>query len=152
MYCPKIWPDFVDSASRTVPISTCTVQKLACYVPVVSSILISYCPNSNLYIPTFQLNFFENSYVRFKTNTWLCWILILYCPIFDLYCLKIVSYWPNFDLFVPKIQLFLLKSHHVLSNNFTWFCPIDDLYCPNFDLYCPKIDLNFLKNFEWSFC
>jgi hypothetical protein len=28
MYCPTISPDFVKSASFTVPISTCTVQKL----------------------------------------------------------------------------------------------------------------------------
>ena len=28
MYCPKISPDFVESASFTVPILTCTVQKL----------------------------------------------------------------------------------------------------------------------------
>ena len=28
MYCRTISPDFVESASRTVPISTCNVQKL----------------------------------------------------------------------------------------------------------------------------
>ena len=56
MNCPKIASYFVDSASRTVPISTGNVQKLSCYVPVVSSFLVSYCPNFNLSIPTIQLN------------------------------------------------------------------------------------------------
>ena len=61
MYCPKILPDFVKSASCTVPIPTCTVRKLSCYVPVVSSILVSSCLNFNLSIPTFQLNLLQNS-------------------------------------------------------------------------------------------
>ncbi len=61
MYCPTISHDFVKSLSCTVPISTCTVRKLSCYVPVVSSILVWYCPNFNLYIPTFQLNLLKNS-------------------------------------------------------------------------------------------
>ena len=34
LYCPKISPKFVESASRTVPISTCTVQKSSRTVPI----------------------------------------------------------------------------------------------------------------------
>ena len=62
MYCPTNALDFVEkSLSCTVPISTCTVRQSSCYVPVVSSILVSYCPNFNLSIPTFQLNLLQSS-------------------------------------------------------------------------------------------
>ena len=68
MYCPKISSDFVKSASLTVPISTSTVQKLSCYVPVVSSFLVSYYPNFNLYIPTIQLNWLKISSCTVQKN------------------------------------------------------------------------------------
>ena len=61
MYCPTNALDFVESLSCTVPISNSTVRNPSCYVRVVSSILVSYCPNFNLSIPTFQLNLLQNS-------------------------------------------------------------------------------------------
>ena len=138
MYCPKISPDFVDSASCTVPISTCTVQKLSCYVPVVSSILVSYCPNFNLSIPTIQLNKQKKSSCTVQKITWFCQNIILYCP-YSLTCTVQKTSCP--DLFLtctyPKFKLFCWCNHHVLFNNFTRFCLIVILYC--------LIDLNFSK-------
>ncbi len=53
MYCPKIAPDFVESASCTVPISTCTCPKftLICQKTCLDFNSISNCPfrnNSNI--------------------------------------------------------------------------------------------------------
>ena len=61
MYCPTISLNFVESLSRTFPISNSTVRNSSCYVRVVSSILVSYCPNFNLSIFTFRLNLLQNS-------------------------------------------------------------------------------------------
>ena len=61
MYCPTISLNFVESLSRTFPISNSTVRNSSCYVRVVSSILVLYCPNFNLSIFTFQLNLLQNS-------------------------------------------------------------------------------------------
>ena len=61
MFCPTNALDFVESLSRTVPISNSTVRNSSCYVRVVSSIFVSYCPNFNLSIFTFRLNLLENS-------------------------------------------------------------------------------------------
>ncbi len=115
LYCPKISPDFVKSASRTVPISIRTVRKLSRTVP------ISTCT-----YPQFNLISWKNHHVMSHNFTWFCRIIILYCPNFELYCPKIVLYCPNFNLYLPSIQFNLLKTssctvpqmHLILSNHY----------------------------------
>ena len=147
MYCPKISSNFVDSTSCTVPISTGTVRKLSCYVPVVSSFLVSYCPNFNLYIPTIQLKKLKNSLCTVQKNHLIlskCYLVLFYsstCTVWKTSCPD-----PFSTCTYPTFKLFCWCNHHVLSNDFTRFCRIVVLYCINFDLYCQKIDLNFLKN------
>ncbi len=98
--CPKISPDFVKSASCTVPISTCTVQKLSRTVP------ISTCT-----YPQFNLICWKNHHVLAHNFTWLCRIIILYqykimvvaistCTVWKLSCTVPISTctYPQFNL------------------------------------------------------
>jgi hypothetical protein len=115
LYCPKISPDFVKSASRTVPISIRTVRKLSC------TVLILTCT-----YPQFNLICRKNHHVQSHNFTWFFRIIILNCPNFDLYCPNIILYCPNFNLNIPTIQLNLLKKpsctvpqfHLILSNHY----------------------------------
>ena len=124
MYLPKIQPDFVDLASCTVLISTCTDQKLSCYALVVSSILISYSPNINLCIPTFQLNLFEKSSCtvkKFRLILLNCYLVLSYnssCtvrkasstdPILTCLC-------PNFNFLLKKSSCTVQEFYLILFN------------------------------------
>ncbi len=114
MYCPKNQPDVVNLVSCTVLISTCTDRKLSCYVLVVSSILISYSPNINLCIPTFQLNLFENSSCTVQKIHLIllnCYIVLSYnssCTVRKSSSTDPIStcLHPNYNFFVEKVIMY----------------------------------------------
>ncbi len=116
MYCPTISFDFVESLSCTVPILPCTVRKLSCYVPVVSSILVLYCPNFNLSITTFQPNLLQNSSCTVQK----------FHPIL-LNCYPVLSY---IRLVMSKIHLVLSQFWLVHTQNSTFFVEKVIMYCP----------------------
>ena len=125
MYCPTNALDFVESLSRTVPISNSTVRNSSCYVPVVSSILVSYCPNFNLSIPTFQLNLLQN----------------LSCTV------------QKFHMILLSRRLVLSHIRHVMSENCLVLSQFrlvrtqnSTFFVEKVIMYCPTISPNFVES------
>jgi len=121
MYCPTNALDFVESLSRTVPISNSTVRNSSCYVPVVSSILVSYCPNFNLSIPTFQLNLLQNSSCTVRN--------------FHLTLLNRYLVLSHIRIVMSENCLVLSSFRLVRSQNSTFFVEKVIMYCPTISPY-----------------
>ncbi len=121
MYCPTISLDFVESLSCTFPISTRTVRKSSCYVPVVSSILVSSCLNFNLSKTTFQLNLLQNLSCTDQN-----FHLIL------LNCYIVLS---NIRLVMSENRLVLTWFQLVHTQNSTFFVEKVIMYCPTISPY-----------------
>ncbi len=108
----------------TVPNLTCTVRKLSCYVPVVSSILVSYCPNFNLSIPTFQLNLLKN----LSCTVQIYYLILLNCYlvlshirlVMSENCLVLTQFWlvrnQNSTFLLKKSSWTVQQFHLILSN------------------------------------
>ena len=116
MYCPTNALDFVESLSCTVPISNSTVRNSSCYVPVVSSILVSYCPNFNLSIPTFQLNLLQNSS---------CTVQKFHLTLLNRYLVL-----SHIRLVMSENCLVLSQFRLVCTQNSTFFVEKVIMYCP----------------------
>ncbi len=105
MYCPKISPDFVKSASWTVLSSTCTVQKSSCAVPILTC---TY--------PQFKLICWKNHHVLSHVESLSCTVPFSTCTVQKSSCYVpvvssiLVSYCPNFNLSIPTFQLNLMKN------------------------------------------
>ncbi len=156
MYCPTISLDFVESLSCTVPISTQIVQKLSWYVPVVSSILVSYCPNFNLSIPTFQLNLLKNSSCTVQK-----FHLILLNPylvlshiwlVMSKNCLVLSQFWlvrnQNSTFLVEKVIIYCPTNLPFFVKSVSCTLPILTCTVQKLTLICRKIrlDLDLILN------
>ena len=124
MYCPTNALDFVESLSRTVPISNSTVRNSSCYVPVVSSILVSYCPNFNLSIPTFQLNLLQSSSCTVKKFHLIllnCYLVLSHIQlVMSKNCLVLFQFWlvhtQNSTYWLKKSSCTVQQIYLFLSN------------------------------------
>ena len=93
-------------------------KKQSCFVLVVSSFLVSFCPNFNLYLPTIQLNLLKNHHVLFKISpdfvkSLSCTVPYSTCAVQKLSCTE-----PMLTCTYRKFNLFCWKSHPCTVKHF----------------------------------